>query len=209
MLKRLAGRLRADKRGSIAIVFAGCLFVIGGCVGCALDYGRWHSAKSQMQLLLDSATLDAGQTLLSTGLPEKAIERGQRYFNRDLAQKWFIEKKQPTFEVGSNGTAITGRFENALATPFLSMIGVSRLKVELETRADVAGASKAALSSVERGSGGSTSRAPGSTGSTAKQTGERLCGAARQFDTSWGTGATTEQCDEPGDTRTNSDEGAD
>ncbi len=135
---------RADERGSIAILFAGTLFVIGACVGCALDYGRWHNANSQMQLLLDIATLEAGRALQATGSMAKASEAGERHFDRVLAQKWFIEKKPPTFVVGSNGTAVTGRFENAISAPFLSIIGFASLKVAIVTKVDTIGAKKKA-----------------------------------------------------------------
>jgi Putative Flp pilus-assembly TadE/G-like len=144
MAKRWAGALRCDERGSIAIMFAAALFVMGACVGCALDYGRWHSANSQMQLLLDNATLEAGRALQSSGSMAKASEVGERHFDRALAQKWFIEKKPPTFSVGSNGTAVTGRFDNAISSPFLSMIGITSLRVKLETRVDTVGAKKRA-----------------------------------------------------------------
>jgi uncharacterized membrane protein len=142
--KSRVGGLRADERGSIAIMFAAALFVIGACVGCALDYGRWHNANSQMQLLLDTATLEAGRALQSTGSMAQASETGQRHFDRALAQKWFIQKKPPTFVVGHNGTAVTGRFENAISAPFLSIIGITSLKVSLETRVDTVGSKKGA-----------------------------------------------------------------
>jgi uncharacterized membrane protein len=140
----LVRTLRYDERGSIAIIFAACLFVIGACVGCALDYGRWHNANSHMQLLLDTATLEAGRALQSSGSPAKAMETGQRHFDRALSQKWFVEKKLPTFVVGSNGTAVTGRFENSISAPFLSIVGITSMKVSLETRVDTVGAKKRA-----------------------------------------------------------------
>ena len=80
----------------------------------------------------------------ATGSMAKASEAGERHFDRVLAQKWFIEKKPPTFEVGSNGTAVTGRFENAISAPFLSIIGFGSLKVTIVTKVDTIGAKKKA-----------------------------------------------------------------
>jgi hypothetical protein len=161
-------------------VFAACLFVIGGCIGCAIDYGRWHSAKSQMQILLDGATLDAGRTLQTTGSTAKAVESGERHFDRAMAQKWFIEKKPPTFAVGSNGTEITGRFDNAIASPFLSLIGINRLKVELETRADIAGASKSPKAGGAGASGKLISAGAGSSSDEKTVSAQELCSILRQ-----------------------------
>jgi hypothetical protein len=179
--KQRVGVFGNDERGSIALMFAGCVFVIGGFVGFALDYGRWHSANSQMQLLLDTATLEVGRALASSGSAAKATEAGERHFEREMSQKWFADKKSPKFEVGPNGTAVIGRFENAVSAPFLSMIGISQLIVKVETKVETA--SKNASTPAGAATDAQAAVAPAGESAGQKLAAARqFCGALRQHE---------------------------
>jgi hypothetical protein len=138
LILRLFGRTVAgDERGTVAVIFSVCAFVIAGAVGGAIDYGRWNSANYQMQLVLDSATLEAGRALRTHTDVGRAAQAGEQYFATASSQVAFVEKVAPVFTTADDGTAVVGRFDNAISAPFLSILGIGHMKVSIASKISV------------------------------------------------------------------------
>ena len=55
-----ARRFSCDNRGTVALIFALCAFIVVGVVGGAVDFGRTIAFKGKLQTTLASASLAAG-----------------------------------------------------------------------------------------------------------------------------------------------------
>jgi len=59
----LRTKVQADQRGTVAIIFAASIFVLGLASGMAIDFGRAYSVRHNIQAALDSAVMLAAQAM--------------------------------------------------------------------------------------------------------------------------------------------------
>jgi Flp pilus assembly protein TadG len=135
-LRHLSRQFAANRSGTVAIIFALTAFTIIALVGGAVDYGRWYSAKVQMQGALDSAVLAAGRALQTTNNNQSVAT--------DMAKQYFDRMKSPipiressNFVVIENGTKVRGTSDSFIATPFLSMVGLYEMPIYISADAVV------------------------------------------------------------------------
>jgi Flp pilus assembly protein TadG len=131
-----ARRWRADTGGNVAMLFGFAAIVLFACVGAATDYGRWVSAHRQTQYAVDAAVLAASRVAQMTGDTVLATAAANDYYAKMKSEK--LLRDAVVFTPGATATdfAVTGT--GAVATPFLSFIGISELAVKPKAAATIA-----------------------------------------------------------------------
>jgi Flp pilus assembly protein TadG len=71
----------SDERGTVAIIFGLCTFVLVMIVGLAIDVGRLYQTNNKMSAAIDAAALAAAKGLRLANLNDAQV--------RDVAQKYF------------------------------------------------------------------------------------------------------------------------
>jgi hypothetical protein len=125
-----------DTRGSISIVFGFALLVLCGCIGAAIDYGRWTSARQQTQNAVDAALLAASRVAQLTGDSALAISAANEHYGKMKSPH--LTNDGISFGSGAslNDWKVSGAA--AVPTPFLYLIGVAELPVRPRASASVA-----------------------------------------------------------------------
>ena len=78
-------RFAADERGTIAMIFSLCIFVMFGVAGLAIDVGRLYHAGNKISAAIDAAALAAAKGLRLNNLNDAEVkEVAERYFNTDI-----------------------------------------------------------------------------------------------------------------------------
>ena len=129
-------RFGCDERGNISVVFGFTLLLLVGCIGAAVDYGRWVAVRQQTQAAVDSAVLAASRVAQVTGDQTQAVAAANDYYSKMKSTK--LINVGVTFVPGAsiNDWKVAGAA--AVSTPFLSVIGVSELPVKPKSSASVA-----------------------------------------------------------------------
>ena len=78
-------RLRDDKRGSVAIIFALTFTAIFGMVEIAVDYGRISSVSTKMTAALDRAALAGAKLIDEDNVTEADVmDRAEAFFKSQV-----------------------------------------------------------------------------------------------------------------------------
>jgi Flp pilus assembly protein TadG len=134
--RMLPQRFAHDDRGSISLIFGFALLIICGCIGAAVDYGRWVTARQQTQGAVDAAVLAASRVAQTTDSQSQSVAVANDYYAR--MKSTHLNKDTVTFIPGAtiNDWKVTG--DAVVTTPFLSLIGVGELPVKPRATASVA-----------------------------------------------------------------------
>jgi Putative Flp pilus-assembly TadE/G-like len=129
-------RLGRDERGNISVLFGFSVFLLVGCMGAAVDYGRWVAVRQHTQAAVDSAVLAASRVAQVTGDQTQAVAAANDYYTKMKSRK--LINDGVTFLPGAtiNDWKVAG--EAAVPTPFLSLIGLTELPVKPKASASVA-----------------------------------------------------------------------
>jgi Flp pilus assembly protein TadG len=129
-------RFYQDTRGGISVVFGFALLILSVCVGAAIDYGRWASARQQTQNAVDAALLAASRVAQLTGDSTLAINAANEHYSKMKSAD--LTNDGITFVSGAslNDWKVTGAA--AVPTPFLTLIGMAALPVKPRASASVA-----------------------------------------------------------------------
>ena len=96
--KGSACAFKADRRGSVAIMFALTAVGLFGVAGLAIDVGRAMNSTTRMRGALDSAVL------ASTNLPaNEQVAAATAYFNANFVDGFATGTTIPQFAVNSTG----------------------------------------------------------------------------------------------------------
>lgn len=135
-----------SRSGNVTMVFGLSLLVLSGAVGGAVDFARWHNAKSKMQMTMDSAALAGARALQVAPSSDisVAIATAQEYFNRMRPPN--ANADTPAFSVTENGTVVRGTASFSLQTPFLSLFGLDALRGSIVTESVIAAGGNAGSS---------------------------------------------------------------
>ncbi len=131
-------RFRSDRRGVVAIMFAGALLFLIMVVGGAIDYARWSIARSETMNALDAAVLAGGRAMI---LPEKSasdVQGAARSYYDNNKSTW-LSVDNTVFTVGL--AEVVGKTTSNVKTPFLSFAGIKNLPVNVTAKALAAPAS--------------------------------------------------------------------
>ncbi len=117
-----------DNSGAVAVILgiaAVSLFIF---IGAAVDYGRWHNAKTRTMAAIDAAALATGRALQTNGGDQaQAKAVGEQYFASATANLLKVSEKYIQLQFTDNGTAIVGTTKATINTPFLSLAGIHNL----------------------------------------------------------------------------------
>jgi len=99
--RRDAAAFRTDRAGNVAITFAIAAIPVFGLVGAAVDYSRANSARTAMQVALDTAALTVAKEALN--LPSGQVQvKAKSYFNAQFNRP-DVKNLNLTFSMVSNG----------------------------------------------------------------------------------------------------------
>lgn len=125
----------SDNRGSVAIIFGLVFTAVVSVVGGAVDYARWHSAKSKTIHAMDAAVIAGGRELLVGKSEAAALLTAQKFYNNNKAP--YLHSDNVTFTVGSSGTEVIAVSASSVKTPLLSIAGVPTLPINETARARI------------------------------------------------------------------------
>jgi Flp pilus assembly protein TadG len=121
-------RFARNEGGDVAIIFALTTVIVVALVGGAVDYGRWLSARNQTQTAIDSALLAAGRTSQTTyGDATKSVTAANTYY-ANMKSKIVVDDTV-AFASQNAATTFAATGSAYIQTPFLSIVGISRLPV--------------------------------------------------------------------------------
>lgn len=76
----------SDERGTIAIIFSLCIFVLFSIIGLALDIGRLYHISGKIASASDAAVLAAAKSLRLANLSDADVKKvAEQYFTSDMA----------------------------------------------------------------------------------------------------------------------------
>lgn len=124
----------ADSSGTVAIIFALCLFSLG----LAIDYGRGVNLQVSMQNDLDAALLGAaGRSAEGDELEAMA----QDFFNANWKKKNGVIDDVKLDVARPSDTTIRGSAEVNVPTTFMSLAGINSFDVRVTSEIELAGES--------------------------------------------------------------------
>ena len=133
----LLSKFRHDQTGAVAIIFAFVVILLVGVVGGAVDYGRWVAAKSTQQSAIDAAALAAGRAYqVSGGNSSTAINTGNQHYA--LLKSHLIGPDATSFQIIDSGRAVRATSQAAVVTPFLGVVGIPEMPVNIVSEAVMA-----------------------------------------------------------------------
>ncbi|MEL7049029.1 MAG: TadE/TadG family type IV pilus assembly protein [Pseudomonadota bacterium] len=135
MQSSLQARLRrfpSDESGALGIIFAVALIPLLLVIGIATDYGRASSIKASLQDDLDAAVVEGARRLAMTANPAKATEAAKRFYINSSSAKRISD---PKFSANKKSGAVTADASYDVATTFLSLAGLTSLKVSASAAA--------------------------------------------------------------------------
>lgn len=126
-------RLVHDERGNVAVMFALALVPMLGFVGAAVDYSRANSARSSMQVAIDSATLMVSKDLAAnpTMSTSDVATKATTYFNAlyTNSNTGPVTLKASYTTNTANGSTVTVTGSGSVTTDFMKMVGYPKLDI--------------------------------------------------------------------------------
>ncbi len=129
--KNLAGRVVADRRGSVAVYFAFLAIPAMAMIGAAIDYGRFVDARSRAQSAMDAAVLTA---------VAQSTSAGANLFLANMTQSGVTLRGTPSFTPNSDGS-VTGSASAQMPTTLMSLVGASSMQFAVTSKAALGGKS--------------------------------------------------------------------
>lgn len=125
-MRAAVARLRADREGSVAIIFASVLIPLIALVGAAVDYSQALRLKDRLQAALDATALAVSRD----GTEMSDAEIG------DLANSYFAAHLRPgeidrigELALSRAGTTVNLAINGVSPTSFISILGVKTIPV--------------------------------------------------------------------------------
>lgn len=137
-MHRRIGTFSNNESGAIAILFSFSLTIICVCIGGAIDFARYNSAKSQTSAAIDAAVLAGARVLLLGGTATQAEAAAQQYYARNIADRLEVLSDDVTFSVTDNNTALSGSGNAHLPTTLLKLAGINSLPLVTGTNTQFA-----------------------------------------------------------------------
>lgn len=122
----------SDERGTIAMIFSLCIFVVFMIVGLAIDVGRLYQSSSRISAAIDSAALAAAKGLRLANLSDADVRKvAQSYFNAAIDGPGGTYAKVESFDVDVNRSksSVGVNVVANIPTVFASVAGIESIKV--------------------------------------------------------------------------------
>ena len=126
--RRLARRLRREKSGNVAMIFALLVIPLTGAIGLAIDMGRIYHVAMHTQGALDAAALAAGRVaqVEKKDTLNKASKSASAYY--DQAKPTDVLQTSIAFAPNTQQTEFTVTATSWVRTPFLSVLDLYRAR---------------------------------------------------------------------------------
>ena len=120
--RRFARRLRREKSGNVAMIFALLVIPLTGAIGLAIDMGRIYHVAMHTQGALDASALAAGRVaqVEKTDMLNKASKSASAYY--DQAKPTDVLQTSIAFAANTQQTEFTVTATSWVRTPFLSVL---------------------------------------------------------------------------------------
>lgn len=144
ILKKTFGR---DERGNVAIIFGLMAIPMVGMMGGAVDYARVLRLQTQLQSVADAGTLAGLRTYRTTGDKEEGEERMIAFFDAGFRKEGLVRAAggedlyNVTVEdavINTTNSTANPKLRTRMKTPFLSVLGIEDMEVEVTTGATLA-----------------------------------------------------------------------
>lgn len=143
-----------DESGNVQMVFALCLIPGLTMMGAAIDLARARTAQTQMQTLLDAATLAATSEYSATGSATKAEAKLLAYVDAGLAQAGMARAEGSTNTPVGQVTVTNATFDTQtksisptmsvkVGTTMLGLAGIKSIEAQAQSGSSVASMSQA------------------------------------------------------------------
>jgi Flp pilus assembly protein TadG len=136
----------ASESGSVSLMLGLMLIVLLASIGSAVDYARWHDAHSKTQDIVDSAVLAASRIWQTTGNSEEAIAAGQTYMAETSKSRIAIKTTSTEMALAADGKSLEASITGSVATPFLNMLSLASLPINVKSKAEFASGSNMEIS---------------------------------------------------------------
>jgi len=122
LLCRHVSKIRSDRSGNVAMMFALLVIPLTGAIGLAIDMGRVYHVAMHTQGALDAAALAAGRVaqVEKTDTTAKASKSASAYF--DQAKPTDVVQTSIVFSPNTQQTEFTVTATSWVKTPFLSVL---------------------------------------------------------------------------------------
>lgn len=131
--RNAARRFARNERGNVAMIFAVALVPLLGFVGAAIDYSRTTSARSSMNVALDSAALmvskDLGSnpTMSAKDISDKATSYFNALYTNSASTPITVTASYATNTKDGSTVTLTG--SGSVATDFMRMVGFPQMGI--------------------------------------------------------------------------------
>jgi len=128
-------RFRADRSGSVAMIFGLTCVLMLLFIGGAIDVGRWLHARTQTASALDSAVLAGGQLYRVERDESAAMTAMERFYGENTETRLHLNSDNTTFQFRDNYKEVVGTTNGTIDTPFLAFANVRSLPIEVTATA--------------------------------------------------------------------------
>ncbi|MGE0697524.1 MAG: pilus assembly protein TadG-related protein [Hyphomicrobiaceae bacterium] len=126
------GAVANDEKGSIAIVFAICSFVLVMVTGLAIDIGRVMHAERTITNALDAAALAAAKGMRVSGLSDDEVETvAQKYFQANMQGHGgtYADIQSISVNVSRANNSVAISVESEVPMIFANVGGISKISL--------------------------------------------------------------------------------
>ena len=124
----------ADKRGSIAILFAFAALPIAAVAGLALDYSQALRVEKNMQVALDAAALAAAQALAKGEAAPEAVAR--KFFAQNFTALAIAPSPVLTIDVTAAQRKVAAHGRADMPTNFARIFGIDKFEIGASAQAE-------------------------------------------------------------------------
>lgn len=131
--RKAATRFAGDTGGNVAMIFAISLVPLLGFVGAAVDYSRTNSARSSMQVALDSAALMISKDLGSnpsmslSDIKAKSVVYFNALYTNNVSSPITVNATYATNTKDGSTVTLTG--SGTVTTDFMRMVGFPTMTI--------------------------------------------------------------------------------
>ncbi len=128
--RALIGAAWKDECGSTAVITGVALFVIVFAVGVAIDFGRWHSARSATVAAVDAAVLAGARHLqLNPEDATGALAAATSYYKANVSSRLPLAADTIEFVLTDGNHSLTAKGRAALQSTFLNVMGIPEIEL--------------------------------------------------------------------------------
>ena len=122
-------RFLRNTLGNTSLIMALAAVPLFGAAGAAIDYGRLHAARSEVQSALDSAVLAGTRSLMEKGNKSLAIQAATTYFANNLSSSVQLENSTIAFTINAAGTGVESTGNAEMKTAFMSVLNIPTMAI--------------------------------------------------------------------------------